>query len=1472
MGPLGAQSETVFKRIDRLAGGTRTYTERTDAAGNVTTTFTEKLNRHARQVDATSRSTIDYTNHIRELTAASRAGVNLLDLGPAGSGPQPTPTPTPANDPGGAGGAGGSGGANRNRDFARSADDASRSGTRMRTMLIGLAAALSPGLIPILAVATAGVVAFAGGLTAAVAGGLLFGGAMLTNIAPVFKALKDYGKDGEAAFDKLDAGQRKIAHGLIDVKNQWKSLADGVRPQSYAVASLGLTAVSNVLSRLQPLLKVSADAFVQVAQGIERATRSPSFQKFIDFLTRQAGPAILFFAKLLGNLFATLGNLLQAFEPIIKPVEQGLLRFTDNWRKSSAALTTNQGFQKFLAYARENAPIVGRLLKDLWDGVTALGAALARMGVGTVEAVSALLRFIKAIADSKGFRELADQLGRIEHFLAPLIDAFARFYKRVLDSWLVVQSLRGAGDGLVLVIRALTPLVNFLADHLWIVAAACAGVLLPLLGIAAAGRVVREVVAHAGDALRLMGRAAQDVGKFLQALPGILTRALPGAANWLLDVGKHAASGIWNGIAAGLVASFKIGERIGRAVAGVFTGLPGWISDAISRIPDLVGKFFHWMTGLPGQVTGWLKSVNWVEIGKKIVGAIVDGLGAAWRNKATVGKIALGIASMLFLAMAAIPFLLLAVGVALVAGVVTGIVKGLTPAGKAVGRFFVRMWQTVYNDAIGPVIGVFAGIGRVLGATVGVALRGITTAWRALAAGFKLYWDYFLHPVLNAFWQVAWRVAVIVISFALLPLKLAFLAMVISIKWAWEHILRPAWNGIVIGARLLWLGLSIVFRFIGSLWSALVFSIRWFWDHVLRPTWNAVSAVARWLWGGLSLIFRAIAAGWGILVGGVRWVWDHILRPTWDAVYRGARWLWDNGLRPIFKIIGEAWHGLALGFQWVNEHVFQPVWDAIKGAVEGVRLAFRSAVDAIRGIWNEMRKIVAAPYNDVIAPVVEWLAKGVDTVTKFVLNSKPLEFAEKLPRYAGGGVAPGDRPILVGEQGPEIVTLGQTSRVYPAHESARITDTGGIGGFVPGFGKHAAKHTLEKVPVVGTAFKAAEWFADEAAHLLRIGAANALDAAYGALSGPLRKLIGDGGVGKAGMGGIDKVEKSFIEWMRGKEETLGGDYDAGPLGGAVQAIIDVMRSSHIPFGVNSAFRPGDPGFHGSGNAVDFGGDLPRIAGFWADRHASLLELIYGNGWQRNVKNGQLIGDGIGYYGAATVAHHGGGNAHVHVAAKLAAMQELLHPGSSGFGGGFGGAVAAGSIQSIAMQLLNQRGWGNQWGAFKSIVDRESGWDPTISNGGGHGYNPGRAYGIPQALPGSKMAAAGADWRTNPTTQLRWMMNYIASVYHDPNGAWAHWQRAHSYDTGGPLHPGQFGYNGTGETEFVYTADQNRRLHARARAHAGGGGDLIIEDGGVRIDARGLDEAAVEARVISGLRAYARERADRGSDGGKVRLR
>jgi hypothetical protein len=138
--------------------------------------------------------------------------------------------------------------------------------------------------------------------------------------------------------------------------------------------------------------------------------------------------------------------------------------------------------------------------------------------------------------------------------------------------------------------------------------------------------------------------------------------------------------------------------------------------------------------------------------------------------------------------------------------------------------------------------------------------------------------------------------------------------------------------------------------------------------------------------------------------------------------------------------------------------------------------------------------------------------------------------------------------------------------------------------------------------------------------------------------------------------------------------------------------------------------------------------------------------------------------------------------HVLVGPKLASTAAPIMPKRAADGGPRLGApvpplgpVDPGSARGDAQNLLASFGWSpsKYFGCLDNLWSRESGWRWDAAN-------PSGAYGIPQALPGVKMAGAGSDWQTNPITQIRWGLGYIQGKYGDPCSAWAYWQTNGSY--------------------------------------------------------------------------------------------
>ncbi len=131
------------------------------------------------------------------------------------------------------------------------------------------------------------------------------------------------------------------------------------------------------------------------------------------------------------------------------------------------------------------------------------------------------------------------------------------------------------------------------------------------------------------------------------------------------------------------------------------------------------------------------------------------------------------------------------------------------------------------------------------------------------------------------------------------------------------------------------------------------------------------------------------------------------------------------------------------------------------------------------------------------------------------------------------------------------------------------------------------------------------------------------------------------------------------------------------------------------------------------------------------------------------------------------------------AAQRAASSTSSSSASSSTGGGSSAPFATGGgsgdnspagAQATARGMVSARGWGDdQFSCLVSLWNKESGWNYQAYNASSG------AFGIPQALPGSKMSSAGADWQTNAATQISWGLGYISGRYGDPCGAWGHSQ-------------------------------------------------------------------------------------------------
>jgi hypothetical protein len=129
-----------------------------------------------------------------------------------------------------------------------------------------------------------------------------------------------------------------------------------------------------------------------------------------------------------------------------------------------------------------------------------------------------------------------------------------------------------------------------------------------------------------------------------------------------------------------------------------------------------------------------------------------------------------------------------------------------------------------------------------------------------------------------------------------------------------------------------------------------------------------------------------------------------------------------------------------------------------------------------------------------------------------------------------------------------------------------------------------------------------------------------------------------------------------------------------------------------------------------------------------------------------------------------------------IAHRQAARQRAAEPAASKAAARPGQTAAAavpaasGSPRQVAQAMLGSFGWSSgQFSCLDPLWEHESRWSVTAANPGSG------AFGIPQALPGSRMASAGPDWQTSAATQITWGLRYIKDTYGSPCAAWSHAQ-------------------------------------------------------------------------------------------------
>lgn len=925
------------------------------------------------------------------------------------------------------------------------------------------------------------------------------------------------------------------------------------------------------------------------------------------------------------------------------------------------------------------------------------------------------------------------------------------------------------------------------------------------------------------------------------SLPG-LTPLVRGAAAGIRELMDRASADMkepfWQRFKKGIA---EVAEPaivgMGVAFGNVFKGIAGVLEaffphmDSISeRMQRITGRFANWATNLRGS-PAFEKFLDYVTERSPVVSEAFGDMGEAIYD----------------LAVALEPFSTVILELlGYVSDAISYVAEHAPWAIQLIYGLWIatRLWSLAM--AMSP-------IGRVIMVLIGLALavkyawdhydwfrEAVKTAWAGIQVATEFAWQKVLKPAFDGIrGGISW--------------------VGDKLSWLWREIFVPAWNGISLAARVaaaiiltavitpIWLAIQVVGAIAMWLWTdcfkpsfdGIAWIARWLWDTVLSPVLGWIWDRVQWLGNKFLWLYNNAvgpAANW--ISGKAKWLWEKALQPALAWIWVGLKWvgdkfkwLYDQAVKPVFDWVADK-------AEWVYDKGLKPAFDKVKSAVALVGDAFEKAKDAIGKAWGKISDITKKPVNFVIKWVYTNGIKAVwDKVASFVGLGK-LPDAPKLLE-AGGTVGTGwgaakpmkvNRPTAIVGEGnpryPEYVIPTDPKyrgRALSLHRQAgtQLLESGGIlGGFEAAW--DWTKDTVSDV--VG---KGVDW-AKAGADLL-VNPSQVWDK----LTKPILNKVADG-VGPAPMGkALTKVPAKMAGGLKDKiVDAVTSMFSGGGGGGPWIKPVNVaygtpfgkrgsMWASGRHTGLDFPAPTGTPvravangevtgaasgGPYGNHVIISHGGGLASL-------YAHLSKMLTSVG--RNVRQGQTIGQ-VGSTGNSS-------GPHLHLEARLNGrpvdpMTYLNGPG------GFN-ADAVGVAQRYAKGILGSYGWGpSQFGPLKKLWDGESNWRWNARNPSSG------AYGIPQALPAEKMASAGADWRTNYQTQIRWGLNYIKNRpdYGSPAAAYQKWlsRSPHWYDDGGMIPPGlSLVANGTGKPEPVFTSGQWSDI----RASKGGGATTVHAD-------------------------------------------
>lgn len=718
--------------------------------------------------------------------------------------------------------------------------------------------------------------------------------------------------------------------------------------------------------------------------------------------------------------------------------------------------------------------------------------------------------------------------------------------------------------------------------------------------------------------------------------------------------------------------------------------------------------------------------------------------------------------------------------------------------------------------------------------------------------------------VVNWFTQTAWP-----------ALRTAFTAVAKVAMWLWNSGIKPAFTGI--GRLISWWYNNVVKRYfalVSAVFRGVARVAMWLWTNGIKPAFDLISGGIKWLVARV----RSIPAGFTDARNKISAVWAKVREVVVAPIRWAGRWIsrsvagWSLIFSRVRSAISKIWNR-------IKNVIMTPIrWAGnwVKRSVLGWRLIFSRARDLIRVIWSRIREFVMSP----IRSAVDWIKKKIDQVrTGFaIVRDRVRAVWARMNEFVRAPIRKGVDWVkkkidtLRGVFTRVRDALGKVwdkmyGKIQSPFKKARtwINDKF-IAGINKLLGEVGIKADTFRVPKIA-GFAKGGWTGPGS----RYAPAGVVHRDEFVVSKPSRRkferenpgtldYINRHGTlpGYAIGGKVAGLNKRFLDMLSRFNAAAGGRYSVNS-GYRSNAHQRVLYNRYLAGRGPVAAKPGSS-MHNRGlaadlapsNARDVHGGLAKQFGlvFTVPSESWHIEPSWGRGSNAGPSTGGGDGGGGGWLPEWVKNPLGWAKS------KVKGLMDNFKPDDFGiaghmwkavsskvtdgigkkikeaaslfdFGGGGGSSmnfsgIKGGSNKTIGKQMAERYGWtGAQWSALSRLWDKESNWNHRAKNPSSG------AYGIPQSLPASKMASAGADWQTNPGTQIAWGLKYIKDRYGSPSAALSFHNRRNWYSDGGRVKPLLFDSGGYLPTGTSLVQNNTGKPEPLKRMHGGESPNITV---------------------------------------------